>query len=110
MKHFTLTTEHIALLQAMEVGWQDTEFGAPEIDPKRPYGNSDVIPDIHEILTGGEETWPPDSRTEEAELRERYARLHRETETALQVVLRAGLDVAPGNYEANDYGSDWRLV
>jgi hypothetical protein len=48
---FTLTENHLKLLQKMWVGWSTCEFGAPEIDPKRPYGNSDVIGDIHEILT-----------------------------------------------------------
>ena len=47
-----LTEEHIKLLRNMYVGWGYCEFGAPEIDPKRPYGNSHVIGDIHTILTG----------------------------------------------------------
>ena len=39
---FTLTVDHITLLNNMWVDWSDVEYGAPEIDPKRPYGNSDV--------------------------------------------------------------------
>ncbi len=30
--------------------WDNAEFGAPAVDPKRPYGNSDVIGDIASIL------------------------------------------------------------
>ena len=30
--------------------WDDCEFGAPAIDCKRPYGNSDVYNDIAKIL------------------------------------------------------------
>jgi len=47
---FTITENHIKLLKHLVVGWYDCEFGAPCIDPKRPYGNSDVIDDIAEII------------------------------------------------------------
>ncbi|MCU1325011.1 MAG: hypothetical protein JWN34_381, partial [Bryobacterales bacterium] len=50
MSDFFVTSEHLKLLQRMCVGWQDCEYGAPEIDPKRPYGNSSVEYDILEIL------------------------------------------------------------
>ena len=102
-KRFTLTKDHIKLLRKMCVGWQDCEAGAPEIDPKRPYGNSDVYDDIHEILTG--KSFDDDDRKEE----NRYIDLHRETETALQVVLSTGKFKA-GTYECDEYGEDWKLV
>jgi len=38
------------LLKNFQVRWNDCEFGAPEINPKRPYGNSDVEQDMLEIL------------------------------------------------------------
>jgi len=84
MKTFEFTADHLKLLRTMYVGWQDCEYGAPEIDPKRPYGNSDVEPDIHEILTGETEYELTD------EQRERYAQLHRETQTAIQIMLQLG--------------------
>lgn len=100
---FTLTEDHIKLLRRFEVGWQDCETGAPEIDPKRPYGNSDVETDMHEILTGKEHRMGcPDSK------REAYLKLHREMETALQIVLSTS-SFKPGKYEAPEY-SNWRLV
>jgi len=48
---FEITREHLKLLKNMYVGWDDCEFGAPNIDPKRPYGNSDVINDIANALS-----------------------------------------------------------
>lgn len=90
---FKLTAEHVTLLRQMNVGWQDCETGAPEIDPKRPYGNSSVELDVAEIFG-----WPVDEDeglTDEQ--RDRAAALHRETEVALQVVLHTG-SFEPGIY------------
>ena len=50
-REFTVTDDHLKLLARTFIdydGW--TEFGAPEVDPKLPYGNSDVYDDIAEIL------------------------------------------------------------
>jgi len=83
----------------MWVGWGYSETGAPEIDPKRPYGNSDVNGDIHKILT--RENLSPESDVD-------YDELHRQTETALQIVLRVG-KFEPGVYVCDTYRSNWRL-
>jgi len=106
---FTLTDQHIKLIRRFYVGWQHCEFGAPEIDPKRPYGNSAVENDIHEILTG-ETIGMVDSKRDELTNGEtaRYKKLHRETATALQIVLSTGTFV-PGVYECDDYSVQWRL-
>jgi len=79
---FDVTEGHLALLRRSYTGWQYCEFGATEINPKRPYGNSDVICDIAEIVDG--------VRTEEPtpEAAARYARLHRETEFCIQILLQ----------------------
>ncbi len=100
---FVMTADHIKLLRAMCVGWQDCEYGAPEIDPKRPYGNSSVEPDVHEILTNETEYDLDDQQ------RERYAALHRETEVALQIVLKTG-SFEPGTYIRDSYQQNWRRV
>jgi hypothetical protein len=45
------TVDHLTLLR--ETGWwdwNDMEFGASSMDPKRPYGNSDVEEDLAEHL------------------------------------------------------------
>jgi hypothetical protein len=108
MQRFTLTAEHIALLRRANISWEDCEFGAPAIDCKRPYGNSDVLDDIGEILgieKGAEDRWgEPDFTQVQADV---MRQLHRETKTALQIVLAAG-SFEPGVYEADDYMTNWR--
>ena len=103
---FTLTDNHVKLLHAMFVGWDDCESGAPAVDPKRPYGNSYVPGDVRRILG-----WPSpsdDDRVDEED-RRAYA-IHRETELALQIVLRHG--PKPGHYRLADRydRSSWQLV
>jgi hypothetical protein len=110
MIQFELTADHLKLIRRMNVGWQGDERGAPEIDPKRPYGNSSVLEDIHEILTG-EDIGLISSKRDRLTLEEedKYAKLHRETEIALQIVLTSGQFV-PGLYEAERYRQDWKLL
>jgi len=47
---FILKEEHFKLLKAACVSENNCEFGSPSIDCKRPFGNSDVIGDMIEIL------------------------------------------------------------
>lgn len=110
LEHFRLTDEHIKLLRAAYVGWEDAEAGAPCIDCKRPYGNSDVTGDIGEIL--GEEPLLANrhgDREFTQEQEERFLTLHRETEQALRVVLQTGSFV-PGHYVTEQYRNNWRRV
>lgn len=127
-KQFEIKEEHLKLLRRMYVGWDDCEFGAPEIDPKRPYGNSDVEQDMIEILglkeirngvfefelfgkkymLKGEDKnsiWLDGA--EEQELSEELNCLHKETETVLQIVLVTG-KFETGKYVASSYGIDWK--
>jgi hypothetical protein len=99
---FTVREDHLKLLRRFCVGWQDCETGAPEIDPKRPYGNSSVEEDIHEILTG-------ERRELSDEERDNYYNLHRETEKVLQIVLSTGSFKA-GNYKCESYCFRWMEV
>ena len=102
-QEFTLTDEHIKLLRRVNVSWEDTEAGAPAIDPKRPYGNSDVPADMHEILAGerpGDDGLTPEQITG-------YSLLHCATKPALQIVLSVG-EFVPGVYVSDDYGLRWR--
>jgi hypothetical protein len=106
---FTLTDEHLILLRAAYVQWQDCETGAPEIDPKRPYGNSDVPFDVAELLIDpeilevmlNEDDQLPESEEGALLLR------HRETELALQVVLQTQ-SFTPGNYVRDSLYQPWR--
>lgn len=108
-KTFVLTEDHLKLLQRMYVGWQDCEYGAPEIDPKRPYGNSSVEADVAEILG-----WPPSVSCPNCEdelsqyQRDEAARIHREMEIALQIVLHTQSFVS-GTYRTTGY-SEWELI
>lgn len=103
---FTLTEQHIKLLRKADIYWNMDEFGAPGINPKRPYGNSDVIGDIAEILgVTIDPDFGPDGATEK-----RLTTLHRETGTALQIVLDTGT-FEPGRYEREQYGlTPWKRV
>jgi hypothetical protein len=107
METFTLTEKHLKLLRRMYVGWQDCETGAPEIDPKRPYGNSSVARDVAEILD--EEYNEENGLSNESE--KELLKLHGQTETALQIVLVTG-EFKPGEFEKTDeYGRrSWRRV
>ena len=105
VRTFTLTTNHIKLLREMHVGWQDCETGAPEIDPKRPYGNSYVPGDVARILTGHRPGPNDEPLTEDEE--HHYILLHNETKTALQIVLSTGT-FEPGKYVCEDYGRKWK--
>lgn len=129
-KQFEVKKEHLLLLQRMNVGWNDCEFGAPEIDPKRPYGNSDVEQDILEIiglkelkegiyefvlfkkkwLLKGEDKYNIYLEGEDEEkLCEELNKLHEETQTALQICLSTQTFKA-GTYEADKYSYNWKEV
>jgi hypothetical protein len=92
---FTITENHLKLLKRLNVDWDDCEFGAPCIDPKRPYGNSDVLDDIAEIL-GVKKT-------------KEFDRLHKEMQIVLQIIFVTG-KIEVGDYvktDKYDYGS-WK--
>lgn len=102
---FVLTDKHIALAHNFYVGWQYCEFGAPEINPKRPYGDSDVTANIHEILTGEQDA----ELTENQE--EAYEALHKEMMVALQIIL-CTKSFVPGTYvrDCSYMARSWKLA
>jgi len=107
---FELREDHLKLVRRMNVGYRDDlEFGAPVIDPKRPYGNSDVFNDIAKIL-GIEPEGAGDDEPEFTEDQKgRMLELHKETATALQVILAAN-SFELGIYESEVYKDNWRRV
>lgn len=110
MKLFKLTDDHIKLLNNMFVEWSLGYDGAPAIDTKMPYGNSNPIYDIYELLQG--KKWDCDEDGEMSDdLQEQLHLLHRETEIALQIVLFTK-SFEPGMYEKIDkYDSrSWRKI
>ena len=99
---FVLTSDHVNLLRRANVTWDVCEFGAPIIDPKRPYGTSDVHSDMAEILALLSEQHD-DGSFSPATTR-CLDELHRELEIALQIVLTTG-SFTPGTYVREDYGT-----
>jgi hypothetical protein len=102
---FTVTDDHLKLLRGVWVRWQQIEWGAPAIDPKRPYGNGDLHRDMRRLLG-----WPgpaEDSDWDSFGDEEVLERLHGETRIALQIVLRTG-EFQSGEYVARRYAEDWR--
>lgn len=87
---FTVTGEHLRLLRRAHVFWDEAEFGAPSINPKRSYGNSDVYRDIAEILDVPESGWEDEGRDWSPGTEWRFLRLHVETAIALQIALTTG--------------------
>lgn len=105
-KTFELKPEHLLLLKNANVQMQDVETGAPEIDPKRPYGNSFVAGDVAEIL--GRDR--PEYRSQEST---DLLRIHYETLEALQIILQLQT-FEPGIYRQverrNSYDLVWERV
>jgi len=124
VRKFELKEEHLKLLRKAHIGWNGCEFGAPEIDPKRPYGNSSVYGDIAEIL-GIATKCPHCGREQEGfteEQEELMDNLHSETQTALQLLIQHGKielgtslqlliqhgKIELGTYIADDYKNNWK--
>jgi len=106
-EEFNVKEQHLKLLKRMYVSWWDCEFGAPAIDPKRPYGNSDVVVDIAEILDydiNDENGYPCDRKLEEYE--EELYKFHQEMRTVLQILLN-NIYIEEGIYIRENYG-DWK--
>ena len=106
---FEMTEQHIKLLRHMHVGWQKCEYGAPEINPKRPYGNSWVEGDIAKILgiePDGSTDWDGEKIHSLQQVKAMYV-LHLETQLALQIVLRTG-KFETGKYVRKGSWDDWK--
>jgi len=101
---FNLTKEHILLLQNAYAEFNSNMYyGAAAIDTKYPYGDYNVPESIAKILG-------IEYNDEDDELREKLLKIHRETGTALQIVLRTG-SFQPGLYEHPKFEyTNWRLV
>ena len=104
LTEFTVTADHLKLLRQMHVGWDDCEFGAPAIDCKRPYGNSDVLSDIAEILS-----WPEGDDDGEYPVgqEEKMRRLHAEMRLVLQIGIRTGAFTAGRYIRPERWSADW---
>lgn len=106
---FTVKPEHLRLLRHAYVDWWEMEFGAPCIDPKRPYGNSAVLRDIADIATpgwdAGKDEDAADAYLERLAVEDLLIRLHAETAVALQIALATG-SFTPGEYTLTERYDD----
>ncbi len=108
---FELTENHLKLFKRMNIRWNDNAYdGSPEVDIKRPYGNSNVFGDIAEILEiklfedfNGEKYMSPEQ--------EKYIEnIHREMGIALQIVVCC-CSFELGKYQrSQNYLNDWKKV
>ena len=108
-KTFLVTEDHLKLLPHLWFNYNEwTEFGAPEVDPKRPYGNSDVYDDIAEHLgiePGGEpDGWGDAEFTQDQ--RDYMLQVHKDMTTVLNIMVRNG-GVERAEYTASAYGQNW---
>jgi len=101
IRDFTVTDEHLRLLRRAYVWWGEGEFGAPQIDSKRPYGNSNVYRDIAEILGVSDSEWADADLNPLPDAEWRFLRLHVETAIALQIALATG-EFRTGRYVRDD--------
>ena len=95
---FEVTEDHLKLVQRMYWVWNgDSYEGAPGLGMKRPYGNSDVLGDIVEILElpTVRDRW--DEWTFTDEVAEQARKIHEEMETVLQIATST-LTWEPGVY------------
>ena len=107
---FKLTQDHITLIQSFNV----VDYGtAPSIDEKRPFGNSDIVDDMIEILhpdfyselSSG--MYDSDSEKYQSLEDEMYT-LYNELNTALSIVFST-LSFKPGIY-TNENNNKWELI
>ena len=103
---FEIREEHLKLLKRMHVTYWDCEYGSPAIDPKRPYGNSDVEEDIAEILD-----WSIHENGLVFTQRVKAQKIHKEMKTVLQICLST-LSFKEGIYSTtSEYDStSWKLI
>lgn len=92
-----ITREALKLLKNANWEWSNCEAGAPSIDCKRPYGNSNVAGDVAELLG-------LDWDGEDEAMEDRLLGHHHETLGALTEILRTLPTTFGGTYEFTKKG------
>lgn len=109
MEKLTITEDHLKLVKRMYVDWNDCEYGAPYVDPKRPYGNSDVESDIAEILGWKIKTDRYGDRVMTESQSKKAAKIHSEMENVLQICFRF-LQFKTGTFKRENSWDNWEKV
>lgn len=106
---FIITEEHLKLLQRLIICQDENSFAIPSpyVSDKRPYGNSDYLDDIAEILG-----WKinPCGLTEKQE--KKAIKLHKELGIALQICLM-NKEFITGIFINNDdchFQTEWKKL
>jgi hypothetical protein len=88
IQKITITDDHVLLLNRLYFDWDDEAYyGAPAVNIKRPYGNSDVFGDVAEIL--GWQWYDEDEDNDMPdEIEQRCEKIHREMADVLQVLVQ----------------------
>ena len=84
---FIITKEHIKLLRKSYWRFEDCEYGAPAMDCKRPYGNSDVAGDIGEILGWDIEVCPHCGEVIGDDYDDRAMNIHQELVEVIKLII-----------------------
>ncbi len=108
---FEVEDYHIELLRESYASWNDMESGAPSIDPKRPYGDKDIIRSVAKIVGRESELFDEMGlRTgKNKEYEELYA-VHEEMKTVLGILLDNPVEgIQEGVYERKKYSGTWSL-
>lgn len=91
---FNFTNTHLKLLRNFSTYWNNVEYGAPAVSPKKPYGNSDIEDDIRDIL----QTKLSDNKC---------YKIHRSLGNALDIFLQHAV-LPEGKYIRKDEYSEWK--
>jgi hypothetical protein len=108
MQKFEVTHEHIKLFHKFYWDNQLCEYGAPAVDPKRPYGNSSVEDDISRILGMDPELCPHCGEIINEKVSEYCGLIHRQMKFALQVFSDT-LTIEIGDYRKDGF-EKWKKV
>lgn len=103
---FAVTQEHLTLVPHLNAGW-DAAHGVPGVDPIRPYGGAgpyavDMAIHLGALPAADADGGAALTRPQE----DRLARLHREMQPALQIVLRYA-DLGPGTFRQSPETMNW---
>ena len=105
-KLFVLKEDHIKLLKRLCINEPSTWDEVPEIDSKRPYGNSDIDRDVCEIISEDHRKINEEDSGYSPELLNKIQNLQKEIGVALQIFLK-NAKIDPGEYVCDEYSQNW---
>jgi hypothetical protein len=98
-----ITDDHLKLLRRTFFEWDDSAYnGAPYVDIKRPYGNSDVLGDVAEILEWELITDRDGEKVMTEDQGKRARELHEQMADVLQILVQNPLDFGTGVWVNTD--------